>query len=80
MKAVTAKDIALRLEHGEALDEAVAKALADVKHFDGSGGLICVTPDGRVCVGFNAPHMAYAWKTANDEQAEVALEPAILLE
>ena len=78
MKAVTAKDIALRLEHGTSLDEAVAKALADVKHFGGLGGLICATADGRVCVGFNAPHMAYAWKTSDGEKAEVALEPAVL--
>ena len=78
MKAVTAKDVALRLEYGESLEEAVARALADVKRFGGSGGLICLTADGRVCVGFNAPHMAYAWKTRDKEKAEVRLEPAIL--
>lgn len=80
MRAVTAKDVALRLEYGEALDEVVAKALEDVKRFDGSGGLICLTADGRVCVGFNAPHMAYAWKTLRGEAAEVRLEPGVLLD
>ncbi len=79
MKAVTAKDVALRLEYGESLDEAVARALQDVKRFGGSGGLICATADGRVCVGFNAPHMAYAWKTQSGEEAAVGLEPGILL-
>lgn len=79
MQAVTAKTVALRLEYGETLEEAVARALQDVNHFDGSGGLICATLDGRVCVGFNAPHMAYAWKTRDGEEAAVGLEPGILL-
>ena len=79
MKAVTAKDVALRLEYGESLEEAVARALADVKRFGGSGGLICATADGRLCVGFNAPHMAYAWKTHTGEKVEVRLEPTVLM-
>ena len=79
IKAVTAKTLATRLEAGDMLEVAVAKCLGEVKGFDGEGGLICLTREGRLCAGFNAPHMAYAWKTPSGEAAEVALEPRIIL-
>ena len=77
MKAATAKEVAMRLAFGESLEEAVKQALENVRHFDGTGGLICLTAEGNLCAGFNAPHMAYAWKTEQGEDAQVALEPAL---
>ena len=77
MKAVTAKEVAMRLAFGESLEKAVRQALENVRHFSGTGGLICLTNKGKICAGFNAPHMAYAWKTEQKEDARVALEPAL---
>ena len=77
MKAATAKEVAMRLEFGESLEKAVGKALANVQQFGGTGGLICLTAKGNICAGFNAPHMAYAWKTSEGEDAKVALEPTL---
>lgn len=77
VRAVSAKEIAMRLHYGEALEDAVQGALENIKHFDGSGGLICLTRDGELCASFNAPHMAYAWKTQTVEKIAVGLEPGL---
>jgi len=77
IRAVTAKDVAMRLEIGEDLENVLKHALADVKTMDGEGGLICLTKNGQIGFGHNAPHMAYAWKKRDAEDAGVKLEPAI---
>ena len=75
VKAVAAKALAARLERGEGLHSAVQAVLDEVRTFSGTGGLISLTANGEVCVAHNAPHMAYAWKTLNEEEARVGLEP-----
>ncbi len=81
IRAVTAKGLAERYRAGDDLQELIAKALAEVLHFNGSGGLICVTSEGRIGFGFNSRNMAYAWKTDSGgerpEAAEVGLEPGV---
>ncbi len=82
MRAVTAKSVAERLRTGGDLEKVLKDALAEVIHFNGSGGLICVTHDGKIGFGFNSRHMAYAWKTdtkrdGETEDARVGLEPGI---
>ena len=77
IRAVTAKDVAMRLEYGKPLNAVLEQALADVKTMDGEGGLICLTSDGKIGFGHNAPHMAYAWKRLDREDAGVRLEPGI---
>lgn len=79
IRAVTAKDVAMRLEYGEALDGILEQALADVQTMDGEGGLICLTSDGKIGFGHNAPHMAYAWIKPDGEDAGVRLEPGITI-
>ncbi len=75
VKAVAAKALAARLERGEKLHNAIQAVLDEVRTFGGTGGLISLTANGEVCVAHNAPHMAYAWKTLNEEEARVGLEP-----
>jgi len=80
IRAVTAKAVAERFRAGDGLREILTKALEDVVHFNGNGGLICVTHEGRIGFGFNSRNMAYAWKTdradaERAEAAEVGLEP-----
>jgi len=82
IRAATAKAVAERYRTGNALQDILAKALAEVVHFNGSGGLICVTHEGRIGFGFNSRNMAYAWKTdradvSRKEAAEVGLEPGV---
>ena len=82
MRAVTAKSVAERLRTGGELEKILKDALAEVVHFNGSGGLICVTHDGKIGFGFNSRNMAYAWKTdtprdGETEDARVGLEPGI---
>ena len=80
MRAVTAKSVAERYRTGSDLESVLKNALAEVMHFNGSGGLICVTNDGKIGFGFNSRHMACAWKTDNEsvpEAASVRLEPGI---
>lgn len=82
IRAVTAKALAERFRAGGDLQGVVAKALEEVIHFGGNGGLICVTHEGRIGFGFNSLNMAYAWKTdradaERAEAAEVGLEPGI---
>ena len=82
MRAVTAKSVAERLRTGGDLEKILKDALAEVVHFNGSGGLICVTQGGKIGFGFNSRNMAYAWKTdtprnGETEDARVGLEPGI---
>lgn len=82
IRAVTAKGVAERQRHQGELRETLSRALAEVLHFNGSGGLICVTHEGQIGFGFNSLNMAYAWKTdrpgaSRPEAAEVGLEPGV---
>ena len=82
MRAVTAKSVAERFRTGGNLEKILKDALAEVMHFNGSGGLICVTHDSKIGFGFNSRNMAYAWKTdtvrnGETEDARVGLEPGI---
>jgi beta-aspartyl-peptidase (threonine type) len=79
IRAVTAKALAERLAAGAALQESVQRALEEVRGFGGSGGLISVTADGQLCVGFNSANMAYAWKTEDREGALIGLEAGVFL-
>ena len=74
IRAVTAKAVAERFRAGGDLRGVLTKALEEVVHFGGSGGLICVTHEGHIGFGFNSLNMAYAWKTdrADAERAEAA--------
>ncbi len=79
--AVTAKTVAERYRVGGDLKGILETALAEVVHFGGSGGLICVTHDRKIGFGFNSRNMAYAWKTDDEdaelEAARVGLEPGV---
>ena len=81
MRAVTAKMVAERYRTGGDLQEVLRDALAEVVHFNGSGGLICLTHDQKIGFGFNSRNLAYAWKTENEgvepEAASVGLEPGV---
>ena len=74
-RAVTAKSLATRLHYEKDLESAVQAALEEVRTLEGTGGLISLTVDGEVCVGFNTPNMAYAWKSDEAEEVQVGLEP-----
>ena len=76
-RAVTAKSLATRLHYEKDLESAVRASLEEVQTLEGTGGLITVTADGRVYVGFNTPHMAYAWRRDEAEEARVGLEPGL---
>lgn len=74
LKAGTAKEVALRLELGEAPERVLERALAQVQGFGGAGGLICLTREGQLAFGFNTPHMAYGYVTPQVLASEVGLE------
>ena len=76
-RAVTAKSLATRLHYEKDLQSAVRASLGEVQTLEGMGGLITVTADGRVCVGFNTLHMAYAWKSETAEEVKVGLEAGL---
>ena len=77
-RAVSAKEVALGVERGEDLRQLLEKVLANVEAYHGNGGLITVTKTG-LALGWNAPHMAYAYKTSEAECVEVGLEPQIIV-
>ena len=77
-RALSAKEVALGVERGEDLQKIVQDTLKNVEAYDGNGGLITVTQSG-LALGWNAPHMAYAYKTPEVEQVEVGLEPQIIV-
>lgn len=70
MRTVAAKSVAMRVEQGERIDQALQNVLQEVA-LDGDGGIISVKIGGQVCVSFNSPRMAYAWKSLEDEHVEV---------
>ena len=76
-RAVTAKSLATRLHYEKDLHSAVKAALEEVQTLEGSGGLISLTAEGQVCVGFNTPHMAYTWKSGEAEEVQVGLEAGL---
>lgn len=63
VRAVTAKALAERLAAGAALEDALRRALADVRAMEGSGGLIVALADGRLAWAFDTSHLAVAWRT-----------------
>ncbi|MFU8888267.1 MAG: isoaspartyl peptidase/L-asparaginase family protein [Trueperaceae bacterium] len=71
LRAVTAKALAERLAAGVALADALARALADVRDHQGSGGLIVVTADGRLAYAFDTAHLALGWTDGMTTVAEV---------
>lgn len=77
MRAVTAKSLALKLRHGQAFNAAIRSELDMLTALEGDGGLIALSREGRVCVGFNTAQMAYAWKTESTEVAKVGTEPGL---
>ena len=82
MLAVTGKVLSERVKGRAGLEEAVSASLAEILQLGGSGGLICVTADGRIGFGFNSRNMAYAYKTDRlevtpAELAEIGLEPGV---
>jgi beta-aspartyl-peptidase (threonine type) len=77
IRAVAAKTVATLLEDGHPLAEAVQVVLNDVASLGGDGGIISVTADGQVGVGYNSPNMAYAWRTTEAQEARVGLEPGV---
>ena len=75
MRAVTAKSLALRLESGQAYPEALAAVLDELLQLDGNGGLISLSQDGQVGIGFNSAMMAYGYQHDDDTQSYVAVRP-----
>lgn len=80
MEAVTAGKLAAALAAGVDLEEAVGRALDDVVRSGGDGGLIVVTADGQVAVGFNARAMAYGVVSPRGRACEVATTPFVRVE
>lgn len=78
IRAVAGKEIAVRLDYGAPLSEAVTAALDNVKLQAGHGGLIAITRGGEIRVGFNSPAMAYAWRSQTGERCEIASGPALI--
>ncbi len=77
MEAGTAGKLAADLAAGSDLEQAVKRALHDVARMGGDGGLIVVTADGRLAVGFNTPSMAYGICTPEEQLTEVARTPFV---
>ena len=71
LRAVTAKALAERLAAGAALEDALERALADVRALGGEGGLIVVTADGRLAYGFDTANLALGWTDGATTVAEV---------
>ena len=71
LRAVSAKALADRLERGDDLPRALARALADVRRLDGSGGLIVATADGRLAYAFDTAHLAIGWTDGARTVADV---------
>ncbi len=63
VRAVTAKALAERLSAGATLEDALRRALDDVRAMGGSGGLIVALADGRLAWAFDTSHLALAWRS-----------------
>ena len=77
LRAVTAKALAERLAAGMGLEDALARALVDVRDHGGSGGLIVATADGRLAYGFDTAHLALGWTDGATTVADV-LDAAVV--
>jgi len=77
LRAVTGKALAERLAAGVALEDALARALDDVKAMGGSGGLIVALADGRLAWAFDTRHLALAWRSDGAQHVSVASEPGV---
>lgn len=75
MRTVAAKSVALKVEQGERIDQALQDVLQEVKDDGGYGGIISVKIGGQVCVTYNSPMMAYGWKTVDSECFDVGEQP-----
>jgi isoaspartyl peptidase/L-asparaginase-like protein (Ntn-hydrolase superfamily) len=78
LKAVTAKEIAMRLEYGTSLPEAVELALGHVERAGGSGGLISLSAQDVIVVRHTTPNMAYGYRREDDVHIDVSLAPSSL--
>lgn len=72
-RAVSAKALADRLAAGEEVDAAIRATLEEVGTRGGRGGLICLTAEGRLGLGWSAAHMAYGYLTKEESLATVGL-------
>lgn len=79
MRAVTAKGLADALRAGSDLETAIRAALEAVGHFDGDGGLIAVTADGRFGMGFNSDTMAQGWLWPSGGEARIARDAGVVV-
>jgi len=77
IRAVTAKTLADAVRRGAKLQAAVTRALEEVQALGGSGGLISVSREGRICLGFSSANMAYAWKREGGQAATVGQEAGV---
>jgi len=77
VRAVTAKSLADRIAAGAELEQALQLELDALRHFDGDGGLIVVTADGRFAHGFNSPSMALGWRAGGGGEQLIARTPGI---
>lgn len=79
LRAVTAKALSERMAAGASLDDALARALADVRQHGGSGGLIVATADGRLAYAFDTRNLAVGWTDGDATVAEVVDEAAVVV-
>lgn len=77
MEAGAAGRLAAALDAGITLESAVKRVLNDVADMNGNGGIIAVTADGQLAVGFNSPDMAYGIAAGGELSSEVARTPFV---
>lgn len=77
VRAVTGKALAERLAHGATLESALARALADVRAMDGSGGLIVALADGGLGWAFDTSHLALAWRSGAGGDVRVTSDAGV---
>ncbi len=77
IRGVTAKSLADRIARGDDLERALQHELDTLRHFDGDGGIIVVTADGRFAHGFNSPSMAVAWRAPGSAEQRISRLPGI---
>jgi beta-aspartyl-peptidase (threonine type) len=66
LRAATARALADDVAAGVAPIAAIEARLAEVRGLDGEGGLIAVTGDGRILIGYDTPQMAWGWRRRGD--------------
>lgn len=77
IRAVTAKSLADRIAAGVDLEQALRDELDALRRFDGDGGIIVVTADGRFAHGFNSASMALGWRAGGAGEQLVSRAPGI---